>query len=142
MSNEITLVKTSSGELVEEGTKNIELVENKLSEIETNLTNLADHSNTAVANLVELAIASQNPLYYEVLAKVLAAAAKVNHEAVVTVQAKLDLYRENHDNNKNAGVGDESETHITNVTNNLLMTTTEAIRAIMANRDKSDGSET
>ena len=141
--NEITLYKTSSGELVEAGTTNLEQIDNKISEIEGNLTTLADHSSTAVKELLDLSIASQNPAYYEALAKLLNAAAKVNQTSLEATNAKANLYKENHKNNNAAGEGDNGHAGDTNITNNnLVVTTTDIVDYFLEKNKNRNGSQT
>lgn len=112
-------------ELVDPNLSKSAHLENEMDEVKANLMELADLADTSIREAAALAKASQHPDSYEVLAKMLAAAAKVNREAQQVLLGKKILYDSLNKNN------DTIVPQTVNVTNNTLtMTTTDMVNLV------------
>lgn len=124
----VELVVRKPTELIDPNLDKSTHLENEMDEVKSNLLDLADLSATSIREAAALAKASQHPDSYEVLAKLLTAAAKVNREAQQVLLGKKVLYDSLNKNNETlvpAPIG------TVNVTNNTLnMTTTDMIDVI------------
>ncbi len=112
-------------ELIDPKTSKAVMLEDEMDEVKANLIVLADISEKSIKKLSQLAEASQHVDAYEVLAKMLTAAAKVNRETNQVLLGKKELYN---DLAKNDDPVVPQQKTITN--NNLFMTTTDMIREI------------
>jgi hypothetical protein len=139
-SKAVTTISSNHMELVDSDMTKIDVAENELNEVISNLKNLADVAHKSTKTAAALADAAQHPDMYDSLSRMIVAGAKVNREAALAITAKMDLHTSRSDGSK--PIGNETNTIGTNV---LIATTTdviEQIRNVMeANKNKTIGDD-
>lgn len=127
------LVATKNGDLIDPNTKKIEQTENELDSVKKDLLDLLDISREAVDNLAGLSRVSQNPIYYDVLAKLIVSSAKAGKEANEVLKTKLDLYHNLKKEQLLANDPDSDKAITTN--NNLIVTSNQLLDMLAKSKD-------
>ncbi|QIG70822.1 terminase small subunit protein [Rhizobium phage RHph_I1_18] len=120
-SNSVSLnVVASNGQLIDPNISKREDIENDLAEVVESLRDREKDIDKALGELVQLAMASQNPDFYKALALLIQASAKNTREITLATKMKADQI------DKLAGPSEPSV--VQNTTNNtLVMTTTDML---------------
>ena len=128
--NEIKLVASKGNELVSDDTTKLQQIEDELDEIKVNLEAVDDILRNSIDDLSKLAKQSQEDSTYEVLSKLVSAAAKISKERKEVVMSKASLYQ--HKKAADKPVSEEPEKAASNTT--IIMTSEELLERAISNQ--------